>query len=216
MTAKSEITNVFLFVIALFLYALCSCSAGTQVLQTSDVITDDTAPITVYESETDAAEMKLKEIITFEQSKEITIRPSSWAPRVYSSGDGELIAGFETQNGIKTTKSKDGGKTWRGKADASFFPGLNCANVNFFSDGERLYLAYRAVGNTDKGLYTSLQVSVSDDNGKSWSYHSTVAEYTDSRGGCGVWEPYLGLLDGKLICMYANDHPSVTNYQNIE
>jgi len=217
MSSKKTV-RLLIIMSAVFLYTLCSCKADTPDT-TSDVITTETSTETeafTTEKETEEAEMKLKDNITFEQSEEIIIRPFSWAPRVYTAGDGELIAGFETPEGIKTTKSKDGGKTWYGEADGSFFPGLNCANVNFFFDGERLYLAYRAVGNTDKGLYTSLQVSVSEDNGKSWSYHSTVVEYTDSKGGCGVWEPYLGLLNGRLICMYANDHPSVTKYQNIE
>ena len=218
MTKKSVKASVLIIMSAVFLYILCSCKPDAPDTM-SDAITTETSTETeafTTEEETEEAEMKLKENITFEQSEEIIIRPFSWAPRIYSSNDGEIIAGYETSEGIKTAKSKDGGKSWYGEADASFFQDLNCANVNFFFDGERLYLAYRAVGNTDKGLYTSLQVSVSEDNGKSWSYHSTVAEYTDNKGGCGVWEPYLGLLNGRLICMYANDHPSVTKYQNIE
>ena len=223
---KETKLKIIFTVIAALLCVLCACTAAAPDPATdapaagtrteTAAVTAGTVTETAYESETEDTEMKLKENITFKASKEIIIRPFSWAPRVYGTNDGELIAGYETSDGIKTAKSGDGGKTWYGEANASFAPDLNCANVNFFFDGERLYLAYRAVGNTGKGLYTSLRVSVSDDNGKSWTYHSKVAEYTDAGGGRGVWEPYLGLLNGRLICMYANDHPSVTNYQNIE
>jgi len=78
-------------------------------------------------------------------------------------------------------------------------------------------MAYRATGKTEKGYYTSLQVSVSTDNGENWKKHSVVSEALDENGNLhGVWEPFLQILNDELICLYANDSRLVTNYQNIE
>ena len=144
------------------------------------------------------------------------ISSRGYAPRICRLSDGRIMAGIETGGGIKTLASSDNGKTWTAPVQASFRPDKRCANVNFYRDGKTLYLAYRTVGNEPKGFYTSLQVSASQDEGQTWTHHSTVAEYWESRGG--VWEPYLGTLNGKLTCFYANDAASVTksNYQNIE
>ena len=148
---------------------------------------------------------------------ESVIRGGSWGPRVYTMSDGRLIAGFETSGGIKTATSEDNAKTWKKDAAASFHQDLACANVNFYEFEDKLYLAYRATGQRENGFYTSLQVSVSENGGKSWAHHSTVAEYTEGSGNTrGVWEPYLGTLNGKLTCFYANDSSSVTHMQNIE
>ena len=144
------------------------------------------------------------------------ISSRGYAPRICRLADGRILAGIETGGGIKTLASSDNGKTWTAPVQASFRPDKRCANVNFYRDGKTLYLAYRAIGNEPKGFYTSLQVSVSQDEGQTWTHHSTVAQYWESHGG--NWEPYLGTLNGKLACFYANDAASVmhSNYQNIE
>ncbi len=150
-------------------------------------------------------------------AQESLIAPSSWGPRVYTLSNGTLIAGAETSGGIRIFFSVNNGATWRSGKIASFRPELACANVNFFEHGGALYLAYRATGQTEAGFYTSLQVSVSSDFGKTWKEHSTVCEYTEKSGATrGVWEPCLGLLNDKLTCFYANDSTLVTSMQNIE
>ena len=145
------------------------------------------------------------------------IRSGSWGPRVCTLSNGTLIAGYETPRGIYTAISENQGETWTSEAKASFHDGLSCANVNLFQMGRKLYLAYRATGKQANGFYSSLQVSISNDNGHSWKHHSTVAEYTEANGNFrGVWEPFLGLLGTKLAGFYANDSTSVTPQQNIE
>ncbi|MBQ9454598.1 MAG: exo-alpha-sialidase [Thermoguttaceae bacterium] len=144
------------------------------------------------------------------------ISKCGFAPRVCRLSDGRILAGIETSEGIQTLASADRGETWTEPVQASFWPDKRCANVNFYREGQNLYLAYRAVKRGAKELYTSLQVSVSRDEGRSWKHHSTVAEYREPRGG--VWEPCLGTLNGKLVCFYANDAASVmkSGFQNIE
>ena len=153
----------------------------------------------------------------WKDGEESVIKSGSWGPRVYTLSNGTVIAGYETSSGIRTSTSTDGAKSFKKEASASFYPSLACANVNLFEHEGKVYLAYRATGAVENGFYTSLQLSVSENGGKSWEKHSTIAEYTQADGAFrGVWEPYLGLLNGKLTCFYANDSSSVTPMQNIE
>ncbi len=202
----------------LALTALAGC-AGKNADTAADAQTEDTVTVTDTEepdgTETAEEVMKLKEIISLKDCREAVIAPGTWAPRICSY-DGVLLAGVESPGGILVYKSENGGKTWRDPVNASFYPELNCANVNFYRDGDALYLAYRATSGAGGKLYTSLRVSVSDDGGKTWREHSTVCEYTDNNGRGGVWEPFLFRINGELACVYANDHPSVTDRQNIE
>ena len=146
-----------------------------------------------------------------------TLAENGWAARIYGLSDGTFITGYETSNGIITKKSSDGCETWSNPITASFAPDKSCANVNFFEYGDELYLAYRATGDTPEGFYTSLRVSVSHDMGESWQAHSVICEYLDKNHNFrGVWEPFLGEINGKLVCIYANDSLSVTSLQNIE
>jgi len=177
--------------------------AGTAIAVETDAATTLPSPSTVSFSWSDG--------------RKTVIRGSSWAPRVFSAEPGKLIAGYETSSGIKTAISINNGRNWTAEAAASFRPDKACANVNFYAFDGRLYMAYRAIGDQDDGFYTSLQVSVSEDSGRSWRHHSTICEYLEaSHKTKGVWEPCLGEIDGNLVCFYANDHPSVTSMQNIE
>jgi len=180
-----------------------------------------TAIITAYlDGKSATCEVTVNNItFTWNNGVETLITSSPGAPRVYTLNNGSLIAGYEIAgaNGklqIKTAISRDGGNTWTNTTIASFKENRNCANINFFIDGNNLYMAYRAIGENA----TSLQVSVSYDQGITWQHHSTVLEYTGSTSR-GVWEPYLGILNGKLTCFYANDSTKVvssSSYQNIE
>ena len=164
----------------------------------------------------------LSELLTVTELRweEGTLSMIQWgaaAPRVFHLSNGTLIAGCELAGAIITMISYDNGQTWGEEADATFYWDLVCANVNFYQYGDQLLMAYRAVGYTTEGFYSSLQVSVSTDNGKSWKEHSTIAENLETSGEFhGVWEPYLGILNGELTCFYANDSRSITKLQNIE
>jgi|GEM_PF-1586141 len=141
----------------------------------------------------------------------VIARPA-WGPRVYTMSNGNLIAGYETSQGIKTMISINNAKNWKSEEQASFFPSRSCANVNFFELDGKVYLAYRATGSQADGSYTSLQVSVSEDFGKSWKHHSTIVENV-SNNGRGVWEPCLGEINGVLTVLFADERN--TGLQNI-
>lgn len=146
------------------------------------------------------------------------IAEPGYSSRVFPLGDDRLLAGYELDNNIFTVISCDGGKTWENKTLAVEFDGLTCANINFLRVDDLIYLAYRATGTKDDGsFYSSLRVSVSENDGITWKYHSLIAENIEADGKFkGVWEPFLIVMNGKLTCFYANDSTVVTKYQNIE
>ena len=223
-----KILCVLFVALTAILCAACSApGADSDTVKTAGVTVDMTVTESITETEGTVLQTETgfdtiapaAEPVCFswENGDVTVIRAFSWGPRVYTTSDGALIAGYETSEGIKTMISADHGKTWDHEAQASFRPDKTCANVNFFEYGGILYLAYRATGDQDDGFYTSLQVSCSEDLGKSWRRHSTVCEYLEKRHSFkGVWEPYLGVIDGALVCFYANDSTKVTSRQNIE
>lgn len=150
------------------------------------------------------------------------IEESGYGSRVMPLSNSTLIGGYVvTYNKVLTIKTKisyDGGIIWENETIAAHIPTLNCDNVNFHEKDGVLYLAYRAIAFRDDGsFYGSIQVSTSEDFGHTWKWHSLVIENTEEDGNFkGVWEPCLGEMDGKLVCVYANDSTSVTTMQNIE
>jgi len=146
------------------------------------------------------------------------VEKSGYASRVMPLSNGTLIGGYEQGKVIKTKISRDDGKTWESTTVAASVDGLDCDNVNFYEKDGIVYLAYRAIGyRQDGSFYGSIQVSSSDDYGLTWKWHSLVIENTEPDGAFkGVWEPCLGEIDGKLVCVYTNDSTSVTTFQNIE
>lgn len=194
---------------------LSSCEIAPTVTETENETEKTTTAAVTAATESEIGEARTVEPVTFKNSDEILICEGTWAPRVCGFGD-HLLAGVESIFGILVFRSDDGGLTWVDPVGASFYPDLNCANVNFYPDGDTLYLSYRATSDKDGKQYTSLRVSESKDGGKTWNSHSTVCEYTDNAGHGGVWEPFLIRINGELACVYANDHPSVTDRQNIE
>ena len=142
------------------------------------------------------------------------------ASRVYTLPNGKLIGGSEKNGKIYTVISSDNGDTWSISKVAASINGKDLANINFFYDSGILYMAYRATSgcnNSSSKCYTSLNVSVSHDEGNSWQYHSKIIEHTMSnkKENRGYWEPYLGLIDNKLTVFYSNDSIA-NNWQNIE
>lgn len=146
------------------------------------------------------------------------IHSNGFASRLFPMSNGNYIAGYEKGSAIYTAISYDKGKTFSHHMLVAEIDGLDCDNVNFYEFENKIYLSYRAIGFKDDGsFYGSLRVSVSDDFGLSWSYHSKIIENREESGVFkGVWEPCLGELNGNLVCFYANDSTSVTTMQNIE
>ena len=137
--------------------------------------------------------------------------------RYFQMADGTAAAAFGTAEGVGVRLSDDGGKTWRDEQIAVPNDDRVLANYWFCEYEGALYLAYRAIGDTPEGFYTSLRVHVSEDGGKSWRFHSVITENLEPEHNFnGVWEPCLGEMDGKLVCLYANDSTAVTTQQNIE
>ncbi|MBQ7353903.1 MAG: exo-alpha-sialidase [Clostridia bacterium] len=136
-------------------------------------------------------------------------------PRLYSLKDGTLLLGCD---GMTVYRSTDYGMTWEKPVHASQKQ-KGTANAAFIqTEDGTVYLGFRSTyHNADGSFYSSIQVSYSTDNGRTWKKHSTVYENTEADGRYnGVWEPHFGMMNGKLTCFYANDSSNVTTYQNIE
>lgn len=136
-------------------------------------------------------------------------------PRLYTLADGTMLLGYD---GMYVAKSSDDGSTW-GEAVHASQDYAGTANANFFqTEDGTIYLGFRSTGHRDDGsFYSSIQISSSTDNAQTWQHHSTVYENVEESGVFkGVWEPHLGMMNGRLTCFYANDSTSITAYQNIE
>ena len=158
-------------------------------------------------------------IISWKDSSEKSVAGGG-ASRVYSLSNGKLVGGSERDDKIYTVVSVDNGKTWSKPVMAASIENTTAANINFFYDANKLYMAYRATRGCDNSrskCYTSLHVNVSYDEGRTWKYHSKIVENTMSNksNNRGYWEPYLGIINGKLTVFYANDITS-GSWQNIE
>jgi len=146
----------------------------------------------------------------------VRVSPSGSYPRMIQLRDGSLLCAWD---GMRTAKSRDCGITWSSpvKASHSRFDHLANANAALIQlENGDILLGHRAIGRTEAGLYTSLQVSISRDGGESWDFHSTIDEHT---GDGGVWEPHFGFIDGVLTVFFADDcadRRGFTGFQNIE
>lgn len=161
--------------------------------------------------------------VSWEDAETIKVTSSGSYPRLYQLRDGTLLCGIDNKCFI----SNDDGSTW----STGYTYGVN-TNVGSFrlavansafhelEDGTIL-VAYRATGYIapkQARFCTRIQVSQSKDGGKTWTYHSLIAEHIDENGESnGYWEPHFGLIDGVLTCFYANDGLNYEkSYQHIE
>ena len=142
--------------------------------------------------------------------------------QLHHSAQGEnnvLLATFETLGynlpdvGYRIYRSEDLGKSW------SYMTTVQDP-VNDSSQQSKwqpfLYELPEDLGSLRKGTillagcsidathstYSCLQLYQSIDGGRSWSFLSTIAE----GGGLesGVWEPFLRMVDGELLCYYSD------------
>lgn len=145
-----------------------------------------------------------------------------WYPRLFVTRAGVMLCAFDTNEDgghskIKLVSSTDGGLTWKDIVTVSEFADLDCANAAFAQlPDDTLFLACRANVQKSDGYYSSIRVSESRDGGKTWGYHSTIAE---EFGEGGVYEPHFGWIGDTLAVFYANDSLHAVNersQQNIE
>lgn len=123
-------------------------------------------------------------------------------PRLLQLKNGKMLCAYD---GMYVRISDDFGFNWSEPIKASpikldCFATANAALIEL-ANGDIL-LGYRAIGDTEKGFYTSLYVSVSHDNGSSWSFHSQIDEHY---GEGGVWEPHFGYVGEQLTVFFADD-----------
>ena len=136
-------------------------------------------------------------------------------PRMLTLKNGTILCAFDandTQGGnsvIKVIQSKDGGNSWQGTNKVKENAVMQRSDRLIYANPSMLQLAngdvliaYRGLsgdGVKDSGLF----VSVSHDNGITWSAHSTIISYDQRLGG--VYEPCLVEIGGIPTVFYAND-----------
>ena len=168
-------------------------------------------------------------------------------PRMLTLQNGTILCAFDandTQGGnsvIKVIQSTNGGNSWQGTNQATENAVMQrndqmiYANPSLFQlDNGDVLVAYRGLSAGSGVKNSGLFVSVSHDNGVTWSTHSTILSYNQHDGG--VYEPCLVEINGTPTVFYANDsvaaagetvgtgvvggnhQPAVTSlaYQNIE
>ena len=147
-------------------------------------------------------------------------------PRLVQLNDKSWLLGYDNGK-IQVKKSLDKGKTWTNPVLASFHDDAICANVDFFQlPDNRVLCAYRTIGKHDKNpLLRGIFCSISEDNGASWKPYNTIVSNTEpgydatavkhalSQGyNVGFYEPFMGIIDGKITVMYADDFsPMIEN-----
>lgn len=176
-----KIAIVALPVYILLLPALTSCThCKRQYLHSGTVWKDDS------------------ETVLFRAGKD----KEYWYPRLIQLRTGELLCACdakigEQSNRVLVTKSTDGGHSWEYLSTASFGKG-DAANGHMLQlENGELLLAYRLVDETNK----TIKISKSNDKGKTWKHHSTVADNTK-----GLWEPFLfKSSSNEILIFYANE-----------
>lgn len=179
--------------------------------------------------------------LDFDQNNMINVSNTGAGPRMIILKNGDFLVSFDDgANSVKVVRSKDKGKTWVEETTViTVAQGNLAANTSLyqFENGDIL-CAYRIHGTTgltgasEEKYIRKIQCSISSDNGKTWSYHSTIVDVYKidfptifkvtqpstskvnstieslSSKWVGVYEPCFGEIDGKLTVMYADDFSS--------
>lgn len=119
-----------------------------------------------------------------------------------------LIAGYDFQRGIRTSMSRDEGKTWMPSGEVAADPNGHLTNTELLvlQNGEVLcFFNFRP--NKGNGLPYSIRMSAGKDGAKNWSPAVTLySAGTDFGDGC--WEPAaVQLPDGEVQVYFANEGP---------
>ncbi|MDR3174392.1 MAG: glycoside hydrolase, partial [Treponema sp.] len=146
-------------------------------------------------------------------------RGGVWYPRMITLANGEWVCGFDTNEDggnsvIKVIVSNDLGVSWSPGIVAARRPGADLANAQLVQRGDgELWLAYRMVEHHDGRYTTSLRISRSHDNGRTWEElpNGEIARETSDQFK-GVWEPHMGYMGDSFVCMYANDNFTVIDH----
>lgn len=152
-----------------------------------------------------------------------SLYPVKWD---YKARNGVGIkGGIETQDGIilsvRSEHSKDGGKavcfksfnggkSWTGKTIFAYDkdPRVDIGDSSIIQlKNGNILCAYRdnhLRNNSYKDNSSAIRVVESIDNGKTWRYHSTIADCIETT--CGVWASFLfQKKDGTLQCYYDDE-----------
>lgn len=145
-------------------------------------------------------------------------------PRANILADGSLLGTYSGVSGdnkeLRLVKSTDSGASWTqiGVAATRPFDSSDLDNPYPVQlPSRRVLLAYR---NHDKdassGDYTAfrIDVSYSDDKGKTWKYLSTPIKMPG--GPIGVWEPLLRVAQDKTLQIYYSKELATDNQDQIQ
>lgn len=151
-----------------------------------------------------ASRVKVTYHVVWEPRTRVVVDSSGGTyPRLAKLNNGNWLIAYDTTSSnihhrIQVIQiSNDQGKHWGTPIVVAKSMTANIANgqVVQLKDGT-LLCAYRVIGQTKE-----IEISRSSDDGKTWSYLSTVASAPQ-----GVWEPFLYLnSDGQLQCFFSSE-----------
>lgn len=167
-----------------------------------------------------ATENRDLEVINVTDAMPLSSQGDGTYPRITHLMDGGLLATFtrvktvnnRRENRIVVSRSDDQGANWQeiGEVVRSFqdvdnvFP-LQLTKTAPGGSAARLLVAFRNHTRDEAGGLTDMRITIcrSDDNGKSWAFHSEVDL---SQRKEGTWEPFLlDAPDGSLHVYYARE-----------
>lgn len=133
----------------------------------------------------------------------VHLRDGSWLA-AYTIGPSPITTG------LRVKRSFDDMRTWTWMSEV-WESGRYLDNANLYQRPDGVVLL--AMRSLITNLSYRINVYQSGDAGNSWQFLSTVDRNEHTKPG-GLWEPFLlGLPNGRLACLYANethsaDHPS--------
>lgn len=121
-----------------------------------------------------------------------------------------LLCGYEKHGKSWVRRSRDNGRTWLPPTLAAQFPHGGAANPEVLQlRGGRLLLFYNARPSGEGGVHRfAIGMSVSRDNGATWTQRPSPIFEADVQGRNGCWEPAaLQIPSGEILLFFANEFP---------